>query len=366
MDDYTWKKTIRRRRIHRNRQVFGLVVLLIIAAIAGTAWYFYNQRHSPSYALKEIQASIEKHDADTFRHYVNLDLLTSRAYDDLTADLFSYDATLTAATKASYEKFYIMVKPQLTSGTEDTILRRVADGSWTMPEGTDILKGRQLGIDYERFLERTQMRHTSFVQFGKVERDGTTATAEMTVRDEDTQTEFTLELAMEQAADGHWQVTYIKNYRAYLDAVTPLHNNDIAQYIDSTKDIVAAYNEKFEAYKQRFTALASAGPGNFTPAQKQSLTALLQQEVIPALQERQQKLDAIDVPSGARYLASQRQQATAITIEAWQHFLQGISDDNPDEFAKAESLHKKALATDLRVDDIIRHTAVSRNIPNLP
>ena len=259
-----------------------------------------------------------------------------------------------------------MVKPQLTSGTEDTIMRRVADGSWTMPEGTDILKGRQLGIDYERFLERTQMRHTSFVQFGKVERDGTTATAEMTVRDEDTQTEFTLELAMEQAADGHWQVTYIKNYRAYLDAVTPLHNNDIAQYIDSTKDIVAAYNEKFEAYKQRFTALASAGPGNFTPAQKQSLTALLQQEVIPALQERQQKLDAIDVPSGARYLASQRQQATAITIEAWQHFLQGISDDNPDEFAKAESLHKEALATDLRVDDIIRHTAVSRNIPNLP
>lgn len=366
MDDYTWKKTIRRRRIHRNRQVFGLVVLLIIAAIAGTAWYFYNQRHSPSYALKEIQTSIEKHDADTFRHYVNLDLLTSRAYDDLTADLFSYDATLTAATKASYEKFYIMVKPQLTSGTEDTIMRRVADGSWTMPEGTDILKGRQLGIDYERFLERTQMRHTSFVQFGKVERDGTTATAEMTVRDEDTQTEFTLELAMEQAADGHWQVTYIKNYRAYLDAVTLLHNNDIAQYIDSTKDIVAAYNEKFEAYKQRFTALASAGPGNFTPAQKQSLTALLQQEVIPALQERQQKLAAIDVPSGARYLASQRQQATAITIEAWQHFLQGISDDNPDEFAKAESLHKEALATDLRVDDIIRHTAVSRNIPNLP
>lgn len=366
MDDYTWKKTIRRRRIHRNRQVFGLVVLLIIAAIAGTAWYFYNQRHSPEYALKEIQTSIEKHDADTFRHYVNLDLLTSRAYDDLTADLFSYDATLTAATKASYEKFYIMVKPQLTSGTEDTIMRRVADGSWTMPEGTDILKGRQLGIDYERFLERTQIRHTSFVQFGKVTRDGTAATAEMTVRDEDTQTEFTLELAMEEAADGHWQVTYIKNYRAYLDAVTPLHNNDIAQYIDSTKDIVAAYNEKFEACKQRFTALASAGPGNFTPAQKQDLTVLLQQEVIPALQERQQKLDAIDVPSGARYLASQRQQATATTIEAWQHFLQGLSDDNPDEFAKAESLHKEALAIDLRVDDIIRHTAVSRNIPNLP
>ena len=32
----------------------------------------------------------------------------------------------------------------------------------------------------------------------------------------------------------------------------------------------------------------------------------------------------------------------------------------------SETLNKQELAVDLRVDDIIRHTAISRNIPNLP
>ena len=72
------------------------------------------------------------------------------------------------------------------------------------------------------------------------------------------------------------------------------------------------------------------------------------------------------MPAGARYLADQRQRATELTLEAWQHFLTGIKNDDPDELALAETLNKQELAVDLRVDDIIRHTAISRNIPNLP
>ena len=37
-----------------------------------------------------------------------------------------------------------------------------------------------------------------------------------------------------------------------------------------------------------------------------------------------------------------------------------------EEFDAAETLHKQELAIDLRVQDIIRHTAISKNIPNLP
>ena len=70
--------------------------------------------------------------------------------------------------------------------------------------------------------------------------------------------------------------------------------------------------------------------------------------------------------TNARYLADQRQRATELTLEAWQHFLTGIKNDDPDELALAETLNKQELAVDLRVDDIIRHTAISRNIPNLP
>ena len=218
MDDYTWEKTIQRRRIRRRRQALLILVLLILALGAFFGWHSYAEKRTPEYALEQAAIAVQKKDADSFRHYVNLDLVTSRGYDDLTADLLSYDTTLTAVNKAAYEKFYITVKPQLTSGTQDTILRRVSSGEWSLPEGTDILKGRQLGIDYERFLARSQMRNTSLVGIGKVTRDGTAATAEIEVRDDWTGTSFTLEAAMEQATDGHWQVTYLKNYRDYLDA----------------------------------------------------------------------------------------------------------------------------------------------------
>ncbi len=366
MDDYTWEKTIQMRRIRRRRQALLILVLLILALGAFFGWHSYAEKRTPEYALEQAAIAVQKKDADSFRHYVNLDLVTSRGYDDLTADLLSYDTTLTAVNKAAYEKFYITVKPQLTSGTQDTILRRVSSGEWSLPEGTDILKGRQLGIDYERFLARSQMRNTSLVGIGKVTRDGTAATAEIEVRDDWTGTSFTLEAAMEQATDGHWQVTYLKNYRDYLDAITPLHNEDIAKYSEATKNIVASYNEKLAAYKARFAALSQTSSGTFTAEQKAGLEALVEKEVIPTLQARQQELASVEVPPGARYLADQRQQATELTLKAWQHFLAGIKNDDPDELAQAETLNKQELAVDLRVDDIIRHTAISRSIPNLP
>ena len=342
MDDYTWEKTIRKRRVRRRRQALLVLILVILVLSAFFGWHLYAQKRTPEYALEQAVVAVQKKDADRFRHYVNLDLVTSRGYDDLTADLLSYDTTLTAVNKAAYEKFYITVKPQLTSGTQDTILRRVSSGEWSLPEGTDILKGRQLGIDYERFLARSQLRNTSFVGIGKVTEDGTTATAEIEVRDDWTGTNFTLE------------------------AVTQLHNEDIAKYSEATKNIVAAYNEKLAAYKLRFNALSKTNSGTFTAEQKAGLEALIEQEVIPTLKARQQELASVEVPAGARYLADQRQRATELTLEAWQHFLTGIKNDDPDELALAETLNKQELAVDLRVDDIIRHTAISRNIPNLP
>ena len=78
------------------------------------------------------------------------------------------------------------------------------------------------------------------------------------------------------------------------------------------------------------------------------------------------QIDEIDVPAGAGYLARQRQLSTETTIRAWQHYIKGLRGDQPREFDAAETLLKQELAIDLRVDDIIRHTAISRNIPNLP
>ena len=366
MDDYTWEKTIQRRRIRRRRQALLILVLLILALGAFFGWHSYAEKRTPEYALEQAAIAVQKKDADSFRHYVNLDLVTSRGYDDLTADLLSYDTTLTAVNKAAYEKFYITVKPQLTSGTQDTILRRVSSGEWSLPEGTDILKGRQLGIDYERFLERSQIRNTSLVKLGAVERNGHTATASADIVEDYTQTPYTLQLVMEQAEDGHWQVVYIQNYRDYLDTIAPLQNGDIATYIEATQPIVDEYNPQLKQLQKKFQRLVKTESGTMTELQRIAVADLLSEQVIPLLEERQEKLDAVDVPPGAQYLARQRQQSTETTVKAWEHFINGLQQNRPSEFDTAETLHKQELAIDLRVEDIIHHTAISKNIPNLP
>ena len=365
MDDYTWQRRLRARRTQERRRL-SLVFLLLAACIGAVVWYFFFFIRTPEYALEQLQTAITERNSEKFNRYVNTELLTSRAYDDLTVDLFAYDSELTPKTRAMFEKFYIMIKPQLTEGLETAALTRITSGSWNLPEGTDILKGRQLGIDFERFLERSQVRNTILIKAGKVEHAGHSATAEIEILEEYTQTPFTLQLAMEQAEDGHWQVAYIKNYKEYLDKVSPLQNKDIADYIAATKSIVTESNEHFEVFQARFKRLNSSKTGHLSKQQKTTIAALIEEDIIPSLQERQTKLDAIEVPAGAQYLARQRQQSTETSIKAWQHYIKGLREDSPNEFATAETLHKQELAIDLRVQDIIRHTAISKNIPNLP
>lgn len=365
MDDYTWQKTLQSRRSKRHRQTL-LLFLMLGAILASAVWYFCIYIRTPEYSLQQAVAAIGRSDASSLQQYVNLDLLTANAYDDLTVDLFAYDSTLTPQTKVLFEKFYVMIKPQITEGLKNTILTRVSRGDWTLPTGVDILKGRQLGIDYERLLERSQLRNTSVSSVGTITHNGTTAIAEVHVVEDYTQTPFALELVMEESADGHWQIAYIRNYKEYLDTVAPLQNKDIADYIAATQEIVDGSNLEFLEQQQRFRKLMRTSSGVLSEGQKSELRALLLDEVIPSLKRRQERLDAVDVPAGAAYLGRLRQQSTEITIKTWQHFIKALREDRPVEFETAETLHKQQLEIDLRIEDIIRHTAVSKNIPNIP
>ena len=106
MDDYTWQRRLRARRTQERRRL-SLVFLLVAALIGAVVWYFFFFIRTPEYALEQIQTAITERDGEKFNHYVNAELLSSRAYDDLTVDLFAYDSELTPKTRAMFEKFYI-------------------------------------------------------------------------------------------------------------------------------------------------------------------------------------------------------------------------------------------------------------------
>ena len=365
MDDLEWKRILANRK--QNRRYEGVIILALFVLFLGSfIWYLFIYTKTPEYALKETYAAMKGGDAKTFCRYVNLPALTDNAYDDLTVDLFAYDSTLTDSTKVLFEKFYILIKPEMTKGTEDLIVRRLEEKAWKFPEGTNILKGRQLGIDFERFIERSQLRNTEIIALGEIKKSGLLAIAQIEVKDIYTDTKFTLELVMEETPSGEWQIAYIKNYKDYLNAIAPLQNRDIFAYIDNTKDIVEEYNNYFSDYQRRFKNLMWTYDGKLRQEQREEIIALIIDEVIPALKKRQQKLDEAPIPPGAAYLSRLRQQSTEISIRTWQHFVKAVREDSKFEFETAETLHKEGLAIELRIEDIIKHTAVSKNIPNVP
>ena len=364
MDEFAWRVRLARRRKAHQRK-FQLAAGLIVLTIAVLAWYlgYYIQR--PVYALEQAAEAIAERDAELFARRVNTAALADAGYDDLTYVLFARDTSLKEAERNASGKFYQNIKGAVAEGLAGTIENAVRTGVWEDPDGVDELKGRQLGIDYEYLMECSHLRDTELIGLGDVVRDGSGALASIRVRDGGTGIEFPLQLRMEQG-DAGWQVVRVMNYRAYLEAVQTATASDVTRYIDATRPIVDRYNGVFRSTQREFRSLTETGWGTYTIEHRKTLIRLLQDDMIPVLKKYQRELDAIEIPSGAQYLAAQRKAATEASIASYESFVRGLDTGLPEEFARAETLHKKALTYDLRVGDMIRRGAVNAETPATP
>lgn len=364
MDEFAWRVRLARRR-RQSRQKFRFAAGVIGLTVAVLAWYlgYYIQR--PAYALAQAAEALAQHDTDQFLRRVNLPAVCDAGYDDLTYVLFSRDTNLKEKERAASGKFYQDVKGAVSAGLARSIEGGVRSGTWPDPGGVDALKGRSLGIDYEYLMECSHLRDTSLLSIGEITRDGSAATATITVRDEGTGLEFPLELRMERGDSG-WQVVRVTNYRAYLEAVQSAASADLSRYIEATRPIVDRYNGVFRSMQREFRGLTETEYSTYTTAHRKALARLLQEDMIPLLRKYQRELDAVEVPRGAQYLAAQRKAATEASVAAYESFVRGLDSGLPEEFARAETLHKTALTYDLRVGDMIRRAAVSKETPATP
>lgn len=384
MDDYTWNKKIRARR--RRRKLERVLVLGWLAlALSCVIWYYTSYTKTPSYAVNELLAAVEAADVADFNRRVDLMAVTTRAYDDLTGDLFKYDTQISASDRQLFENFYVLIRPQMCQGAVKVINTRVATGKWTLPE--EILKGRQLGIDYDLLLERSLIRHTTITGVKNIEHLSESAFAEIDVVEDFSQTPFTLKVTLENFGgiswqvgsrtfelfgetlkfpglsftldDNGWKIVSVDNYKEYLETIAPILQRDLDRYLDATAEIVYRYNEILRDEQNEFIVLQRAGDGA-------QVVAFINEKIIPTLEERQRELNMVQIPNGARYLANLRHQSTETTIRAWQFYAQGVAENNSVAFETAESVHKQELILDQRIDELIRNAAVARNLPELP
>ena len=391
MDDYTWRKRLEARRRRRQRErLFVLVVLFIF--LCGIFIYHAVYTRTPEYAMREMITAYKEGDVETFRRHVDLNSITLKAYDDLTSDLFKYDTNLTDRERSLFENFYVLIRRQMCQGAVKVINTYLDTHEWTLPGG--ILKGRQLGIDYDLLLDRSLIRHTSFIDLEGVEHHGEEATATFSIVEDYSQVPFVLKVTLKDLDNeslnvggseieifgrkvklpgftfnlggSDWKVVSVDNYRGYLDAVTPILRKNLADYIDATEEIVFRYNQTFAAAQNTFISLQQSPYGIMTTAQRESTAAYVTGTLIPALESRQAELDAVPVPEGAQFLAELRKESTRVTILAWQTYINGITANSATTLDTAASLHKQELVLDQRIEEIVHSSAVAKNLPELP
>ena len=391
MDDYTWRKRLAQRRRRRRRErMFALAVLVM--ALTAAFLYFSVYTKTPEYAMREMVEAYRSGDANTFRRHVDLDSITLKAYDDLTSDLFKYDTQLTDSERSLFENFYVLIRRQMCKGAVKVLDTYIDERGWTLPG--EILKGRQLGIDYDLLLDRSLIRHTSFIDLEEVDHHGDEATATFNIVEDYSKVPFTLKVTLKDLANeslniggnevevfGHklkfpgftfnlggsdWKVVSVDNYRGYLDAVSPILKKNLADYIDATEEIVYRYNQAFRAQQDNFILMQKSPYGIMLANQRVEASNYITNTIIPTLEDRQAELDEVPIPEGAQFLANLRRESTRITILAWQSYIKGIIDNSAADLDTAASLHKQELVLDQKIEEIVHNSAIARNLPELP
>lgn len=391
MDDYTWRKRLAARR-RRRQQERLFVMFLFVTAITFTFLYFTVYTKTPEYAMREMVTAFKAGDAKTFRRHVDLNSVTLQAYDDLTSDLFKYDTQLSDRERSLFENFYVLIKRQMCNGAVKVINTYLDTHEWTLPG--DILKGRQLGVDYDLLLDRSLIRHTSLIELEDLEHNGEEATAIFSIVEDYTQSPFELRVTIRDAANesinvgafefelferkfkfpgltfnlsgSDWKVVSVDNYREYLDTMSPILRQNLAQYIDDTAEIVSRYNLDFEEEQDIFITLQRSPYGIMTANQRSETSDYITGTIIPTLEARQAELDQVPIPQGAQFLANLRKESTRVTIMAWQSYIKGIMENSAAALDTAASLHKQEMVFDQRVEEIVHNSAIARNLPELP
>lgn len=363
MGRFYWQYQLEARRRRTRYERIG-TFLLVVFILGFCLWRFFYA-DSPDYALEQLEQGIKNHDAKALQEYCDLEAISGQAYDDLMRDMFAQDDKLSTDTKVMFEQFYIKIKPQVVKDTAQLLLSYAEKGSWQNPADDSLLKGRQLGMDYEYLIERSQLRNTSLVKLENVDRRNDTAQAKVQVKDDYTGTIYTLNLTMNKTPDG-WKVVKIANYRDYLDFITPIQTSGLLGYNRDTQDIIDKYNDILDTQQTHFNQLTDNVDGRLTKSQRSRLADYIKSDIIPALEKRQKELDAVAVRDGAQYLKALRAEETTAAIAQWQHFLTGIQDNNFAELNTANAFHQKSLNLQHRIDDVIKNTAITKMPQSIP
>lgn len=339
--------------------IFALSFLLLYAG-------FVFFMRTPWYTAAQLKLAYKNNNTAALSRVIDMPSVVSNGYDDVTGDLFTYNKNIPPSVKQLFEQFYKLIKKPVCDGTLNIIDNYLATGIWSKPSGTSLLKGRDLGIDYNELLVWSMLRSTTVKKIGSLSRDESgNYILPLTVTDKYTGTNFVLNLLLQKNTDGVWQITKIVNYHDYLVHVHDLCETDIDSYIKDTKAKNTEYNNKFKSLQTQFQNITKNIGSDISKDKRSQMQKFIVNNIIPAYRAYEDYLQNVDVPSGALHLHTLRLNSTSKTIESWQSFAKGIEDNSAAELAEAEKAHQDSLDLEQKVSDIINKMP-ALFVPDIP
>ena len=244
----------------RKRKVVSIsVTVTILLLICSGAYYFAFWKKSPEYSLLLIQDAVRSHDLNTFTKHVDLENLTSKAFDDLVASNVPSDSN-----NVFFEKLIKNFKPVFVNAVKGVILEYVEKGTEASKvvdkkDDSNQFNSKSIGDNY---IKNGGFWESAFkgVKYTKI--DGDTAVVGLEIFDNQLQQSFVLDVKMQKLDDGTWKVVELSNINTYMNdtkvasekklaELNKLIEQKLSKYIEIGK---ITFSRHFDSYSRRFVS----------------------------------------------------------------------------------------------------------------
>lgn len=222
------------------------VVFILLAALAGAAFYFLYFIRTPAYALNEARVALQQHDSAKFSRYVDVPSVMDNAFEDI----------IKAESKINNDNvfsnpFALGILHMLKPSVVDLMTQEALDKIAAKPDNTPKQPADPVPDAMKRNLERhIPIQNLTVKDLKLSKHDGETATATLVLRDKDLEKDFIAELLMQQNDKGDWQIKKVSNL---ADFIVQLDAAKRAKQALLNKPVMERLNKALQATSERLT-----------------------------------------------------------------------------------------------------------------
>lgn len=225
-----------------------LAILIVLAALAGAAFYFLYFIKTPAYALNEARVAVREHDQTKFTRYVDVSSVMDNAFEDI----------IKAESKINNDNVFSnpfalgilhMLKPSVVDLMSKEALARVAQSK--QDAAPDPQPADPVPDAMKRNLERhIPLDKMTLKDLKLTKHDGDNATATLVLHDDALAKDFVAELVMQHNDKGDWQIKKVGNL---VQLIEQLDAAKRAKQAAENKPIMERLNKALQATSERLT-----------------------------------------------------------------------------------------------------------------